>query len=233
MNEENKSEIEETEEGGELGNAGEQPPETASVLAVAEHPTPERKVPTKLLAWIDNKLKGNGLAQHAIEQKDARTVMRLAAEACVGIREQGGNNRGPLVDLIQDVIGQEGKEHWAWCMSFVQVCIAYAEEKTGVKSPIIAHEHCLTVWNQSPKNLRCTADPLPGAIIVWRHGDTASGHTGILTSFGPDSMTAVEGNTESGVAGGKVERDGGGVYATKRSKTGAPAMRVMGFLKPF
>jgi hypothetical protein len=44
---------------------------------------------------------------------------------------------------------------------------------------------------------------------------------------------AVEGNTESGIVGSKVERDGGGVYLAHRSMAGAGAMRLVGLLKPF
>lgn len=201
-------------------------------VAAAKHPTPVRALPAKLTKYIDDKLKDNGLFHDALARKDARTIMRLAAECLVGVREEGGNNRGPLVELIQDVIGEPG-EYWPWCMSFVQVCIGYAEEKTGIASPIFVSEHVMTVWNKTDKRLRCTVDPLPGAIIIWRKEDTEQGHTGILTSFGPIKMTAIEGNTESGIANGKVERDGGGVYHTERNRKGTGQMSVVGFLKPF
>ena len=191
-----------------------------------------RDIHPEMEKFLDSKLKDNGLAQHAIQVKDARTVMRLAAEACVGIREQGGNNKGPLVSLIQDTVGNA--DHWPWCMSFVQTCIAYAERKTCVQSLVKAHEHVLSVWKLSPVKLRVTAEnPLPGAIIIWQKGASASGHTGIVTSCGPAEMTAIEGNTESGISGKKVERDGGGVYHTRRNKKGTGEMRVVGFIAPF
>ena len=44
---------------------------------------------------------------------------RLAAEACVGIREQGGNNKGPLVELMQKTVDGKAQAE-AWCMAFVQ-----------------------------------------------------------------------------------------------------------------
>lgn len=191
-----------------------------------------RQIEKKMVDFLDKKLAGNGLAQQAIEKKDARTLFRLAAEACVGIREQGGNNKGPMVVLIQETIGSANKE--AWCMSFMQTCVAYAELKTGVKSPLAASEHCLTVWAKTPKAQRVKISPLPGAIAIWQHGSSQNGHTGVVTGADEKNFTAVEGNTESGLnSKGDVERDGGGVYATKRNRVKNGSMKVVGFLKPF
>lgn len=111
-----------------------------------------RQIEKKMVDWLDTKLIGNGLAQRAISDKDARLLFRLAAEACVGIKESGGNNKGPMVELIQETI--DGADREPWCMSFVQTCLAYAEKKTGIKSPIAAGEHCLSVWTSTPKSAR-------------------------------------------------------------------------------
>lgn len=190
-----------------------------------------RNLEKSMLEWLDEKLCDHGAAQEAIKRKDARSVFIYAAEVCVGIREQGGNNSGPLVELIQETIGGANRE--AWCMAFVQTCLAYAEIKTGVKSPIAASEHCLTVWAQTPETQRVRIRPLPGAIVIWRHGKSQNGHTGVVTEWLTKEFEAVEGNTESGLVGGVVERDGGGVYLTKRNAKGNGDMRVVGFLKPF
>lgn len=191
-----------------------------------------RQIEKKMVDFLDKKLASNGLAQEAIEEKDARTVFRLAMEACVGIREAGGNNKGPMVQLIQETIGGAVQE--AWCMSLVQTCLAYAEEKTGVKSPVAAGEHCLTVWAQTPKSLRVKSFPLPGAIIIWQHGKTTNGHTGVLIGTDGKTMKTCEGNTEGGLdSKGSVVREGGGVYANTRGFTGNGSMKVVGFLKPF
>lgn len=191
-----------------------------------------RKIEAEMVTFIDWKLSMNGLAQEAIAKKDARTVFRLALESCVGIRETGGNNNGPMVRLIQETIG--GADREAWCMSFVQTGLAYAEKKTGIQSPIWASEHCMTVWHETPISQRVHTVPALGAIIIWKHGAGPSGHTGITVSAVKDGhFSAVEGNTESGVSSGQVVRDGGGVYLTERNTFGNGAMRVVGFLKPF
>lgn len=191
-----------------------------------------RQIESKMVAFFDEKLKSNGLAQEAIRVKDARALMLEAAKVCVGIREKSGKNDGPMVELIQETVGSAGGE--AWCMSFVQTCIAYAEKKTGKKSPLFVSEHCLTVWRQTPEDQRVKFSPLPGAIAIWRHGKTESGHTGFVLGADEKQFSAVEGNTTAGTTpNGKVIREGGGVYFTGRSRSGTGTMKVVGFLKPF
>lgn len=190
-----------------------------------------RQIKPEMIAYLDKKLALNGLAQHAILEKDARTLFTEAARVCVGIKELTGNNDGPMVELIQETIGEAEGE--AWCMSFVQTCLAYAEIKTGEKSPIPASEHCLTVWNETHSDFIVKRTPLPGAIAIWRHGTSQRGHTGVVLSCGEKEFTAVEGNTSNSIFG-TIIRDGGGVYVTKRKRsTNTGSMRLVGFLKPF
>jgi hypothetical protein len=191
-----------------------------------------REIEKELVGWLDERLAGNGLAKHAIEIKEPRLLMVEAARACVGVREEGGNNNGPMVRLLQKTIGGASKE--SWCMSFQQSLIAYAELKTGLQSRLVASEHCLTVWAKSSEKCRVRFFPLPGAIVIWRHGDTTNGHTGIFLEADGDQMMTIEGNTSSGLSkNGSVVRDGGGVYLCKRSMKQNGDLRVVGFLKPF
>lgn len=191
-----------------------------------------RTIENEMVEWLDKKLELNGLAQDAIEKRDARLVFGLAMDACVGVREKGGNNRGPMVELIQKTVGAADRE--PWCMSLVQTCIAYAEKKTGAKSLIHPSEHCLTVWNETPKSCRVKKVPAPNAIVIWRHGTSSSGHTGKMREWLGKSMKTVEGNSESGVTPtGAVVADGGGVYSNIRNVAGTGKMKVVGFLIPF
>lgn len=190
-----------------------------------------RNIEPKLVAYIDSKLAENGLAQDAIKNKDARLLLICAAHACVGIRETQ-NNQGALVELIQETVGGHDRE--PWCLAFVQSLIAYSEVKLGIKSRFPTTEHCLTAWNKSDDDLKVKFYPLPGAVIIWKHGNTSNGHTGIFLESEGEQMLCIEGNTESGVnTSGAIERDGGGVYLTKRSMKRNGDMRVVGFLKPF
>lgn len=192
-----------------------------------------REIRPELVEWFDARLAANGLAKHAISMADARTVFRCALEAAVGIRETGGNNVGPMVELIQDTVGIAS--HEAWCMSLIQSGLAYAEVKTHTKSRLTASEHCLTVWREAPPISRVDIFPGPGAICIWQKGESEAGHCGMVVAADrmQRTMNCVEGNTEWGVSGNVVERDGGGIYYTFRSMNGTGLMRVVGFLKPF
>lgn len=194
-----------------------------------------RKITIKARKFIDDALKNNGLAQQAIKNKDARLLFRLAAAACVGIREEGGNNKGPIVQEFQKTCdGLASKE--AWCMAYVQTIIAYVEVTLGVTSPIPVSEHCMTVFSKTSVKYKVKKIPAPGAICIWNYVPGVSGHTGILDQYRVDAkkMNLYEGNTTSGLtAKGVIERDGGGVYYTERSTVGSKKMVIKGFLIPF
>lgn len=189
-----------------------------------------RVIQSRMVDFLDAKLSSNGLAQHAIDVKDARLLFGLAAEACVGIKENG-SNKGPMVELIQKTIGRAEGE--PWCMSFVQTCLAYAELKTGVKSPVIPSEHCRTTWTATVKSLRVKARPGRYAIVFWGYEGKSSGHVGILLEATyrqnrGELMYTCEGNTND--QGG---REGDGVYYKTRDWFRTGSLVRLGFLKPF
>jgi hypothetical protein len=149
------------------------------------------------------------------------------ARSYVGVREQG-TNRGREVEMFQRPIG--GADGEPWCMSFAQFCIQKAGAETKVDPKVFRSEHCLTVWNKSPKSQQLSK-PEPGSLVIWRHGNSSSGHVGIVEKVHPDgTFTTIEGNTSSGSG---INREGDGVYRRKRDMNGAGSMRVVGFLKPF
>lgn len=196
----------------------------------------KRIIEPAMVAYLDRKLKSNGLAQEAIRVGLPRIHMVQSASACVGIREATGNNDGPMVELIQETVG--GADQEAWCMSFVQTILAYTELKFSLQSKIFVSEGCDQVWMETPKTSRVERIPLPGAIVIWGHYDSkgryTGGHTGILLSCGKSIFHAIEGNTTGGTdPNGAVIREGGGVYLTQRLREGNGSMKVRGFLKPF
>lgn len=149
----------------------------------------------------------------------------LIAEAkrWVGTKEVGKNG-GKQVNAFQASVGLSTGD--PWCMAFVVFCV----KATGIKPRMkVTSGHCLTVWNDSPKELRCGAEP--GAVIIWRHGTSSSGHTGIVVSVASDgTLTTIEGNTGPE---DHVNSNGDGVYLKHRSPKGSGDMRVVGFLRPF
>lgn len=191
-----------------------------------------REIEDKMVEYIDAKLKGNGLADDALQRKDARTLFRLAAESCVGIQEATGRNDGKMVKLIQETIGSAVGE--PWCAALVQTCLAYAENKTGVESPVEPTEHCQTMWADTPKKQRVKTVPLSGAIAVWADTGKSTGHTEIVLSCDGKTFNAVGGNTSGSVSpGDPVNRDGNGCFYTVRSMKNTAKRKLLGFIKPF
>lgn len=193
-----------------------------------------RQIKPDMVAYLDSKLANNEVFHNAIKEFNPRLAFIQTAKICIGIKESGGNNKGFLVELIQKTVDNISASE-AWCMGFVQTCLAYVEFRTGLNSPIYPSEHCLSVWNKTPETQRVKVLPLPGAIAIWQHGNTTSGHTGIVTGGIDGKMFhAIEGNTEGGLdPNGEVIREGGGIYMTKRNIGGTGNMKVVGFLKPF
>ncbi len=153
-------------------------------------------------------------------------LLAHAATQCVGIIEEGGNNRGHFVELFQQTIGPAQGE--PWCMAFAQSLVAFVEDVCG-PCLLPATESCLDAFYRAPKQLVVTT-PRQGDLVIWRHGNTYQGHVGIILRVDEDTFQTVEGNTSDGTG---VNREGDGVYSKKRSKNPAGSMKIAGFLRPF
>ena len=163
--------------------------------------------------------------------KQKMALLVTEAESWNSITEQGGDNSGQLVEMIQKVVdGKAQKE--AWCAAFVWWCLLRTENQIkalnisepqsvnlmqvdgvqvdGVESGIYRSEWVWEIWNKTPAIFR-TEIPVPGSLIVWLRSDggklTTNGHIGIVRGLNPVTGTVytVEGNTGpnrlSGVAG--------------------------------
>lgn len=148
------------------------------------------------------------------------------AKKYIGVKEEGGDNKGSMVELFQRSVDGKAQGE-SWCMAFVQYCLLELEKETSVKSKIFKSEHCLTVWNNSPKELRLTK-PEVGCLVIWQFKNSSQGHVGIVTKVNVNTIATIEGNTGTGAA---IERNGDGVYARVRSKAGGATMKVVGYLK--
>lgn len=191
-----------------------------------------RKLEPEMVAYLDKKLATNGMAQEAIKNKDPRALMVQAAAACVGIKEATGKNDGKFIKLIQETVGGASGE--PYCMAGMMTLIAYAELKTGSKSPLMATEHCQTLWNKTPKSQRVKSIPLPGALAVWGDKGKSTGHTEIVLACDGKTMQCVGFNTSGTTApGSKVNREGNGVFYTVRTMKNQGSRLFLGCVKPF
>lgn len=151
-------------------------------------------------------------------------VVQLA-QWFVGVRERGGENKGPEVEMFQQAIGKAEGE--SWCMSFVQWVTKRVSARI-FRNPVMASsEGCLEVWRNTPSIYR-SAVPLPGTVVIWQHGNTEKGHTGFvkLVTDDPAEFITIEGNT-------RVDGDLDGVYERRRKMSGDGDMKILGFIKPF
>ncbi len=156
-------------------------------------------------------------------------AQRLIDEATrwIGVREKGGANCGPEVEEFQRSVDDRA-DGAPWCMSFVQFCVKRVSDIIGKKPSLYPSEHCLTVWNRTPEELRLSR-PVPGCVVIWRKSGTDQGHTGIVVSVGETKMITIEGNTGPASI---VSREGDGVYEKERAihpVTGR--MEVVGYLR--
>lgn len=166
--------------------------------------------------------------------------IRLLMAECkrwIGTQEIGTNS-GQIVSLFQN--WDNSPDHLAWCMAFVQFCLkavdntySFLSGTPGTLHNIVKSESCLFVWNNTKTPFHADF-PTPGSIVIWQHGDSASGHTGIVVQVLNDKeMLVVEGNTGKDKADGSVNREGDGVYLKKRSIHPTGSMKVKGYLLPW
>lgn len=188
-----------------------------------------RVITTKAFKYIDDKLKTHGAAQEAIRTANARALFGFASEVCVGIKEEGGNNKGAMVEEFQKTVGGKAQGE-AWCMAFVQTCIAYVEKKLGVISKIFASEHCMTTFRKTSVTAKVKKIPAKNAVTIWKQKSSDAGHTGVMCDYQSEksNFLSLEGNTGSGNM-----RDGDGVYIKQRSKKKNGTLIVQGYLIPF
>lgn len=180
-----------------------------------------RTLPDALKAYLDARIPDVLNRQNPVE------VLTQAALSCVGVHNEGGNDRGYVVELFQSVVGKPCAQ--AWCLDFVQAMIAYTEAVTGKASPLPATELCLGLWN-SAKAYSAVTPARAGDIVLWRFGSTIEGHCGII--LGSDSLRyqTVEGNTSDSQ---EIDRLGDGVWRKQRARGGSKTFVELGFLRPF
>ncbi len=183
-----------------------------------------RSIKKEFVKFLDKKLLLNGLAQQAIEEKNARLLFYLACESCVG------TNYDDVLMIKKSLEITGGTTRKEWGASFIQACIAYAEIKTGVESSIFPSEHSLTIWAKTPEEMRVKTTPLRGALVVWRNGSSQEGRIGAVSECSEIYCSAIEGNKD-GNADPDLYFDG--VHFTKRQSKSKTKLQIVGFLKPF
>jgi hypothetical protein len=147
------------------------------------------------------------------------TATALArARSFIGVREVGGNNRGPEVEAWLARVGLPPGN--AWCMAFAWCCVDDACRALQLPNPIRPCASVVRMWNALPDNCKLT-EP---ALGVWAfHHDSANpalGHVEFIDDLDPTEKGTytIGGNTNS-----EGSRTGGGVWRH------TPLIRPMGY----
>ena len=150
------------------------------------------------------------------------------AQAEIGTREIGGNNRGPRIIEYQKATNLD-PDNWAWCAAFVDWCVREWLKDSDVVQwlnlqvstpeqwrPKTALAYGLTEWAKlRPKTTKIYTDKdqaLPGDIVTFDFS-----HVGIVLEDDGDHLVTVEGNTNG--RGDRDSESGDGVWRKIRAKS--------------
>jgi hypothetical protein len=143
----------------------------------------------------------------------------------VGEKEIQGPNEGP--DVKRYMASVNLADGVPWCAGFVR----WALDRAGRDAPPVrsaaATDYIIKDSKDATDVLRGTSSVPPGALVIWRRGDTWRGHIGIVRRWHQRCGRTVEGNTSPGESG--PQRDGDGVWARQRCIRPGSYFRIIAF----
>lgn len=152
---------------------------------------------------------------------------RLIAEATkyVGVREVGGPNKGPDVEMFQRYTDGKAVGE-SWCMAFMRYVVGQVCSHYGIQNVLYPSELCQSVYNKAPRLYKLSS-PVPGAVFIHQSRTSAwRGHTGLCTGTSTAGVfPSIEGNTN-----GAGSSDGDGVYKKYRFTKGNAFSKMRGFI---
>ena len=139
------------------------------------------------------------------------------ARSYVGVRETGGNNRGPQVEEWLRRVGLG--PGLPWCMAFAWCCVDDAFKRLELPNPIRPTGGVVKMWLRLPGSCKLMA-PIPGCWAFHQSDENpAVGHVGFIDELAPNGGAfSIEGNTNA-----DGSRTGGGVWRH------TPSRRPLGF----
>ncbi len=156
----------------------------------------------------------------------AETAIQIAL-SYDGVREIGGNNCGPDVEMFQKSIGLEKGD--PWCAAFLVFSIIQSAKNLGVTPKFQYGGSVYKLWTRNP-DLQM-AEPTDNCVFLINHGlsklGVHIGHTGFCIGRNQDNtetLETMEGNTSVGGS-----RDGDGAY--HRSREMSEFQNGYGFLR--
>ncbi|ELR71753.1 hypothetical protein C900_02338 [Fulvivirga imtechensis AK7] len=144
------------------------------------------------------------------KEKQLRAKLKQIYSSQVGVREEGGANRGKMVEQYLAVTGLGPS--FPWCAAFVSWCYIHA----GVDAPVSAwvpsfaiQRNIIYKRGKPTKKIPQTGD----VFMIWYDRLNRPAHIGFVDTWGNEYVITVEGNTND-----NGSREGDGVYRKKRLK---------------
>lgn len=131
-------------------------------------------------------------------QVNTKEIVNVARKY-IGEEETTGNS-GFKDQLFQKRLEQAGWFKGAsWCAFFVEMCCKEANNQLMDEyTKLFSGSATATYANFEKAGYVVNQQPAPGALAVWRHGNTWKGHIGIVTEVVDDKVfKCVEGNTNN------------------------------------
>lgn len=154
----------------------------------------------------------------------------------VGLRETESNAAFNDLARSKKLIASFKRVQWwasgaAYCAAFDGGMVALTADALGIDpAGFLKHwtAHCMTNVRKMKELGYLSARPAEGALWLAKHGDTDSGHAGIVVSFKGGVISTIEGNTSSGSTGS--QRNGDGIFARTRDAFQNGNLKTMGFV---
>lgn len=174
-----------------------------------------------------------------VEQK--MRALAWYARSWVGTTEQGGNNKGQIVETMQKLVDGVAVAQ-AWCAIFASFCVMRIDDLASAmaqadlpRALLKSTDNTNTLFAQTPPEAH-TDTPSPGCIVVWsKLGPDGKpvweGHCGVVFDVRDDIVMTVEGNTSQPADGD--QREGDGVWLKARRNGDIPGFVRRGYLLPW
>jgi hypothetical protein len=138
------------------------------------------------------------------------TFVIAAAETLVGVREEGGSNRGPMIEAFLRAVGKPAGSPWAAAFVHHVGYWSHFEPRVGMSSwPLPPTASCDTLAQHAKAQGVLCNEPNDGDIFLLWHAPTAEfAHTGIVMCVRARGMMeggtrwvdcdTIEGNSDAG-----------------------------------
>lgn len=142
-----------------------------------------------------------------------------------------------LRDLMRPSPWQDG---WAYCAAFCEAVIRRVLQREGMHGDEAAKflrvmGPGVRVSFEAFRKLHLTSSmPVPGALWFARHGTSAQGHAGIVTSISLAGvhMSTIEANTSLDSRDARKDREGDWITTRNFAASGRGTLATLGFVSP-